>query len=106
MTIFVVIFLLISCVVLIPIAVLFVQIVAAVIALKKPQHTQTVASSIRPSVAVIVPAHNEALGLGNTLRSILPQLQTQDRLVLVADNCTDDTGSVAKGLRWIMACSI
>jgi glycosyltransferase involved in cell wall biosynthesis len=96
MTIFVVIFLLVSCVVLIPIAVLFVQIVAAVIALKKLQHTQAVASSIRPSVAVIVPAHNEALGLGNTLRSILPQLQTQDRLVLVADNCTDDTAAVAR----------
>lgn len=95
MTVFVVIFLLLSCVVLIPIAVLCIQIAAAVIALKKPRQTLNVSTS-RPSVAVIVPAHNEALGLGNTLRSILPQLQAQDRLVLVADNCTDNTAAVAR----------
>lgn len=96
MTLFVVIFLLLSCVVLIPIAVLFTQIIAAVIALKKPQQPVLGASLDRPSVAVIVPAHNEALGLSNTLRSILPQLQAQDRLVLVADNCTDNTAAVAR----------
>lgn len=95
MTVFVVIFLLLSSVVLVPILVLCIQIVAAVIALKKPQITH-VTSSSRPSVAVIVPAHNEALGLGDTLRSILPQLQAQDRLVLVADNCSDNTAAVAR----------
>lgn len=95
MTVFVVIFLLLSSVVLVPIALLCIQIVAAVIALKKSKQALT-ASTSRPSVAVIVPAHNEALGLGDTLRSILPQLHAQDRLVLVADNCSDNTAAVAR----------
>jgi len=45
-------------------------------------------------VAVLVPAHNEASGIAATiahLRSILPRA----RLLVVADNCTDNTASLA-----------
>lgn len=52
----------------------------------------------RPRVAILVPAHDEADGLGATLRNILPQLQTGDRLLVVADNCSDATAQVARGL--------
>jgi cellulose synthase/poly-beta-1,6-N-acetylglucosamine synthase-like glycosyltransferase len=45
---------------------------------------------------VLVPAHNEALGIARTLRSILPELSAEDRLVVIADNCTDETGHVAE----------
>lgn len=50
----------------------------------------------RPSIAVLVPAHNEAGGLADTLRSLMPQLLPQDRLLVVADNCTDATAQVAR----------
>src|SRR5262249_30591342 len=46
-------------------------------------------------VAVLVPAHNESRALLPTLADINAQLRAADRLVVVADNCTDDTAAVA-----------
>jgi len=51
----------------------------------------------RPNVAVLIPAHNETLVIADTLRAIVPQLIAGDRLVVVADNCTDDTAKIAAG---------
>jgi cellulose synthase/poly-beta-1,6-N-acetylglucosamine synthase-like glycosyltransferase len=53
------------------------------------------ASVERPPVAVLVPAHNEAGVIACTLQAILPQLRDGDRLLVVADNCSDDTQAVA-----------
>lgn len=50
---------------------------------------------IRPSVAILVPAHNESAGIGDTLGSIRGQMRAGDRLVVVADNCDDDTADIA-----------
>ena len=50
----------------------------------------------RPTVAVLVPAHNEQEVIESTLRTLLPQLQAGDRLLVVADNCTDDTAHLAR----------
>jgi cellulose synthase/poly-beta-1,6-N-acetylglucosamine synthase-like glycosyltransferase len=47
------------------------------------------------SVAALVPAHNESTGLLSTIADIKAQLRVGDRLVVVADNCTDNTASVA-----------
>jgi cellulose synthase/poly-beta-1,6-N-acetylglucosamine synthase-like glycosyltransferase len=52
----------------------------------------------RPNVAVLVPAHNEEKALACSLRSISGQLREGDRLVVIADNCSDDTANVAKRL--------
>jgi cellulose synthase/poly-beta-1,6-N-acetylglucosamine synthase-like glycosyltransferase len=49
----------------------------------------------RPSIAVLVPAHNEATCLADTLTAIQAQLAEGDRLLVVADNCTDGTAAVA-----------
>lgn len=49
----------------------------------------------RPSIAVLVPAHNESAGIIPTLDAIGAQLRTGDRLLVVADNCTDDTAELA-----------
>lgn len=48
------------------------------------------------SVAVIMPAHNEAEVIVETLAALTPQLLPQDRLIVVADNCTDDTAKLAR----------
>ncbi|WP_454857068.1 glycosyltransferase family 2 protein [Rhizobium binxianense] len=50
----------------------------------------------RSVVAVLVPAHDEEGGLATTLASITTQLREQDRLVVVADNCTDRTAALAR----------
>ncbi len=47
-------------------------------------------------VAVLVPAHDEERGIAATLATIAPQLRAGDRLVVVADNCGDDTAGVAR----------
>ena len=49
----------------------------------------------RPSVAVLVPAHNEVDGIAATIQSIRAQLVEGDRCVVIADNCTDETARVA-----------
>jgi cellulose synthase/poly-beta-1,6-N-acetylglucosamine synthase-like glycosyltransferase len=50
----------------------------------------------RPRLAVLVPAHNEEVGLGETLDSIAAQLVDGDRLVVIADNCDDGTADLAR----------
>jgi len=50
----------------------------------------------RQAVAVLVPAHDEAQGIAATLETIVAQLRDGDRLLVVADNCSDDTAMVAR----------
>lgn len=52
----------------------------------------------RPRIAVVVPAHNEAEGISDTLQSIQAQLAESDVLLVVADNCSDSTAHVARTL--------
>ncbi|MEM1409630.1 MAG: glycosyltransferase family 2 protein, partial [Pseudomonadota bacterium] len=47
-------------------------------------------------IAVVIPAHNEESVLAATLVNLQPQLRPADRLVVVADNCTDQTAEVAR----------
>ncbi len=53
-------------------------------------------ASPRPRIAVLVPAHDEAGGIAATLATIVPQLAPGDRLLVVADNCSDTTAAVAR----------
>jgi len=60
------------------------------------QLDQQAGAFIRPKVALLVPAHNEQALITATLANLLPQLQLGDRLLVVADNCTDDTAQLAR----------
>ncbi|HEX8407058.1 MAG TPA: glycosyltransferase family 2 protein [Duganella sp.] len=79
-------------IILIPIIVLLLQSLSAFFA----AHTVTGLAGARPRIAVLVPAHNEEAGLAATLASLMPQLQAGDRVLVVADNCADDTAGVAR----------
>lgn len=46
--------------------------------------------------AIIVPAHNEAAIIAETLANLRAQMRAGDRLVVVADNCTDETAEIAR----------
>jgi cellulose synthase/poly-beta-1,6-N-acetylglucosamine synthase-like glycosyltransferase len=46
-------------------------------------------------VAVLIPAHNEGAGIKPTIDDVERQLRPGDRLLVIADNCTDETASVA-----------
>jgi cellulose synthase/poly-beta-1,6-N-acetylglucosamine synthase-like glycosyltransferase len=49
-----------------------------------------------PRLAVLMPAHNEAGGIAVSIDAIRAQLAARDRLLVIADNCTDDTARVAQ----------
>ncbi len=46
--------------------------------------------------AVIVPAHNEAANISNVLLALQSELRPVDRLVVIADNCQDNTYEIAR----------
>ena len=52
-------------------------------------------SSPRPRLAVLMPAHNESAGIVPAIDAVNKQLRPGDRLLVVADNCADDTARVA-----------
>jgi len=79
---------------LVPATVFFVQVLMALPAYR-PRHLP---QGRRPSVCLLIPAHNEAAVIAGTLRSIVPQLAKGDRLLVVADNCSDETAEIARGL--------
>jgi cellulose synthase/poly-beta-1,6-N-acetylglucosamine synthase-like glycosyltransferase len=80
-----------SLVLLVPVTVLFVEVALAVTSRRR----DALGEGGRPRLAVLMPAHNEASVIADTIRSILPQLSASDRLLVVADNCTDDTAAIA-----------
>jgi hypothetical protein len=48
-----------------------------------------------PRVAVLIPAHDEAAQIEATVRALARQLPTGGRLVVIADNCSDETAALA-----------
>jgi len=51
-----------------------------------------------PPFIVLMPAHDEALGIAQVVAAVMAQLRACDALVVVADNCTDGTAAIARGL--------
>ncbi|MFN3500701.1 MAG: glycosyltransferase family 2 protein [Allorhizobium sp.] len=47
-------------------------------------------------VAILVPAHDEEAGIGATLKAIAEAKAPSDRILVVADNCSDQTASIAR----------
>ncbi len=78
-----------------PAGVLWLELTAAFV--HRPPRTQRSLSAVTDKpTAVLMPAHNEASGITAAIRSVLDQLHPGDRLLVVADNCTDDTANVAR----------
>lgn len=48
------------------------------------------------TITVLIPAHNEEASLGATIASLLAQSRPPERIVVVADNCTDSTVAIAR----------
>jgi len=83
----------IALILLIPVAVLFLECTAS---LFSASQSTADTKSPRPKVAVLIPAYNEAAGIAATISTILPQLTPHDRLLVIADNCTDSTANIAR----------
>lgn len=77
---------------LVPAAVLAVECTASL----WPARPTRLSRGPRPRVVVVVPAHNEAARIGACLTALGRQLATDDRVIVVADNCVDDTAARAR----------
>jgi cellulose synthase/poly-beta-1,6-N-acetylglucosamine synthase-like glycosyltransferase len=76
---------------LLPVSVFFAEIVLGIAV---PRRSRLM-SGDRGRIAILVPAHNESSMIAATVRSIRDQLDPRDRLLVVADNCIDDTAGLA-----------
>lgn len=84
----------IALILLVPIITLFVECLAALLPVRRFPKPPSSPAAVK--TAVLIPAHNEAAGILPVLKSLLPQLTEHDRLVVVADNCTDETAAIAR----------
>lgn len=48
------------------------------------------------TVTVLIPAHNEQASLPATIASLVGQSHRPERIIVVADNCTDSTAAIAR----------
>lgn len=58
--------------------------------------TRRAIGSDRPACVVLVPAHDEEAGIPTTVRNVQSQLAPGDRILVVADNCSDRTATAAR----------
>lgn len=52
--------------------------------------------AVAPRILALIPAHNEADRIGAALAALQAQTRPPERIVVVADNCTDATADVAR----------
>ena len=83
----------VSAVLSVPVAVFSAECLAGTVFRRKPV---AVPVDKRPQIAILVPAHNEEGGISKTLHSIKAEMLAGDRLIVVADNCTDRTAEFAE----------
>jgi cellulose synthase/poly-beta-1,6-N-acetylglucosamine synthase-like glycosyltransferase len=90
----------VTVVLLIPAAVLVVEAWASLLPRRRKA---TLLAGARPGCAVLVPAHNEEAGIEQTVTALQQQLHPGDRIVVVADNCTDQTATAARSCgAWVV----
>ena len=86
-----------SVIVLIPAFVWFIEIGTTLIR-QGFKHPDTAMPQRPFALTVLMPAHNEEKGITDAIRAVLCQLQGNDRILVVADNCTEQTAEVARAL--------
>jgi cellulose synthase/poly-beta-1,6-N-acetylglucosamine synthase-like glycosyltransferase len=75
----------------IPAVVVFCEVVAALVSRRRE-----VSDAPRVPAAILIPAHDEEAVLGETLASVTAQMGEGDRVLVVADNCSDRTADIAR----------
>lgn len=78
---------------LVPISIFTFEAIAAVIS-PSPKRVHVEAKALK--TAILIPAHNESLVIRKTLQCLMTYLTDDEQVVVVADNCTDDTAAIAR----------
>ncbi|NJK47234.1 glycosyltransferase family 2 protein [Candidatus Gracilibacteria bacterium] len=89
--------LIVAVVLFIPCTFLLVECLAAVLPANKKQSEVKSEQVFDPlKVSILVPAHNESSGIRMTLETLLSQVSEPKNIVVIADNCNDDTAAIAR----------
>lgn len=80
-----------ACLMAVPFVVLTVETIAALL----PARRKAPADG-RPACVVIIPAHDEAVDVAEAIHGVREQLTPGDRILVVADNCSDETAAIAR----------
>ena len=85
----------------VPVGVLFLQLTAATLRREAPADVVSAVAAVsaapaRAGFAVLMPAHDEAGGIAAAIAAVRAQLGARDRLLVVADNCSDATAASAR----------
>lgn len=77
--------------------------ISAILASKNRSKAHTHSQSTPIKFAILIPAHNEELILGNLLESLSRLAYPKDQYTVhvIADNCTDNTAKVARAVGWV-----
>jgi|HubBroStandDraft_5_1064220.scaffolds.fasta_scaffold05648_2 biofilm PGA synthesis N-glycosyltransferase PgaC len=61
----------------------------------EPETGRAAGTRTATRVIVLIPAHNEAPSIASTLRSLMSQSRAPDEVIVVCDNCTDETAAIS-----------
>lgn len=71
---------------------------------KIPPRPPLAAPSEQRRIFAVVPAYNESAGIAETVKSLRRQTRPPDVIVVVPNNCTDDTAEIAEGSGAYVVC--
>jgi cellulose synthase/poly-beta-1,6-N-acetylglucosamine synthase-like glycosyltransferase len=70
--------------------------IECLVATLSKQNNQKIVSKNYPKTAILIPAHNEANQIALVIKEAQKQSQNRDRLIVIADNCQDETAEIAR----------
>lgn len=79
-------------IVMIPTAIFAIEVLLSLL----PQRSVSDSLEELPTFTILIPAHNEAGTINKTLEVINQQITSNEKVLVVADNCTDDTAVIAR----------
>jgi cellulose synthase/poly-beta-1,6-N-acetylglucosamine synthase-like glycosyltransferase len=81
-----------SAIAIVPLSILITELLAG----QQAQRDETPLIEEWPKSVVVMPAHNEATIIGETVRTMLNRLPPNSELLVIADNCDDETAHLAR----------
>lgn len=79
----------------IPVSIFAIQILAALAYTNKPPE---LSGDKLPNLTILMPAHNESLVITETIKTLIPVLDSPHQILVIADNCNDETANIAREL--------
>ncbi len=83
----------VSFLIFIPCLFLFIE---CLMSLLPPAKTSEIKGEEKPDFKILIPAHNEEMVIETTLKSLLSQVDSPDEIIVIADNCSDETAAIAR----------